>query len=324
MDEDLDDARDCPPNDLSLVSFAERLSEIARGDSTLLKNLFLSVILINSTKRSVHLHVLKSDRNGRPQLKLLVSRLYNMIIDYCIPRKKIIEAYKYYNKTRLNSKVAALYNEAQSMFTDIANSGEGGELLLFILTESVLGYPQVFSKMAIKTSQRMHFHGLDGVYLSCVGSPPILRLHFAESKIHKSPAGSIEDATSSIAAMILDEGFRGCSKRDFFLLNNYLDLGDKELEDALLGFLNPSDPRFCSPEICAVLLAGHELADYPVVIEGEQLSGAMVREFNELIQILEKCAKRKQIEKFHIDLFIVPFPNIQNFRDELLREMGLL
>ncbi len=209
------------------------------------------------------------------------------------------------------------------MFTDISNSGEGGELLLFILTESVLGYPQLLSKMALKTSSQMHFHGLDGVYISCKGSPPALKLHFGESKLHKSPAASVKEAIHSIADMLKDEGFMESTRRDYYLLNTQADLGCQDLEDALKGFLDPLDNRFLAPEICAVLLSGHELKDYPEVQNDETLPEKIGIKAKMLVKVLETSAKEKGINNFHIDLFLVPFPDIQAFRDQLLKELSL-
>lgn len=249
-----------------LLDFAKKLATKTRNQGTLLKNLFMTVLLVDADNRSIRLHILKADNNRRPQVGLLVRELCNMILDYCIPRKQMLDAIEHYSKTGSTQRILALGTEAQKLFTDISNSGEGGELLLFILTESVLGYPQVLSKMALKTSSNMHFHGLDGVYISCKGSPAVLRLHFGESKLHKSPSGSVKDATKSIADMLKDEGFLESARRDYYLLNTQADLGCRELEEALKGFLDPLDPRFLAPEVCAVLLSGHELKDYPVVL----------------------------------------------------------
>lgn len=313
-----------PLSNLELADFAERLAETTRRDQrVLLRNLFRTELLAEEARRSIRLHILKADHNGRPQVGLLVRELCNIIIDYCIPRKQVLQAYDHYKRTGSTQRIVALRTEAQNLFTDISNTGEGGELLLFILTESVLGYPQVLSKMALKTSSRMHIHGLDGVYISCKGAPAVLRLHFGESKLHKNPAGSVQEATFSIASMLMDEGFIGKARRDYYLLNTHADLGNQELEDALKGFLDPLDTRFLAPEVCAVLLAGHELKNYPVVQEDEPLPEKVLKTGNDLMKVLETSAAEKRIDSFHIDLFLVPFPDLAGFRDELLKELGL-
>jgi hypothetical protein len=312
------------PSNLELADFAERLAEMTRRDQrVLLKNLFRTELLAEEPRRSIRIHILKADHNARPQVRLLVRELCNIIIDYCIPRKQILQAWDHYKRTGSTQRIVALRTEAKNLFTDISNTGEGGELLLFILTESVLGYPQVISKMALKTSSRMHIHGLDGVYISCKGAPAVLRLHFGESKLHRTPAESVKNATYSIASMLTDEGFIGSARRDYYLLNTHADLGSQKLEEALKGFLDPLDTRFLSPEVCAVLLAGHELTNYPTVIEDEPLPATVLKKGNDLIQVLEKSAAEKKIDSFYIDLFIVPFPDLAGFRDELLKELGL-
>jgi hypothetical protein len=312
-----------PESNLDLTEFAEKLASRVRNQGVLLKNLFRANLLFAADNRSIRLHILKAGGNRRPQVGLLVRELSNTILDYCIPRKQILQAIDHFERTSSTQRLVALRTEAQKLFTDISNSGEGGELLLFVLTESVLGYPQVLCKMALKTSSRMHFHGLDGVYISCLGNPAILRLHFGESKLHKDPSGSLKKAICSVASMLNDEGFMESARRDYYLLNTHADLGCRTLEDALKGFLDPLDNRFLAPEVCAVLLAGHELKDYPVVLENEPLPERITSEGEKLVNLLETSAMENGINNFHIDLFLIPFPDIQAFRDQLLKELGL-
>jgi len=177
--------------------------------------------------------------------------------------------------------------------------------------------------MALKTSAKMHFHGVDGVYISCKGNSSALRLHFGESKIHKSPAGSVKEAIKSIADMLRDEGFMESARRDYYLLNSHADLGSQDLEESLKGFLDPLDRRFLAPEVCAVLLSGHEIKDYPVVLSDEPLPENIANTARKLMKVLESSAKEKGIDSFRIDLFLVPFPDIGAFRDQLLKELGI-
>ncbi|WP_321419226.1 DUF1837 domain-containing protein [uncultured Desulfobacter sp.] len=308
---------------LEFDEFAKKLVEKIRDQQILLKNLFKTIVLANSENRSIHLHVLKSDNNSRPQVGLLVRELSKTILDYCIPRKQIIQAVNHFKATQSTQRIVALKNEAQKLFTDISNSGEGGELLLFVLTESVLGYPQVLSKMALKTSAKMHYHGLDGVYISCSGNPGNLRLHFGESKIHKNPIGSVREAICSIATMLKDEGFIESARRDYYLLNSHADLANQDLEEALKKFLDPLDENFLAPEICAVLLSGHEVKKYPVVMDKDEFPIELIKKAKKLVKELEIQTKDKGINNFHIDQFLIPFPDVQVFRDLLLKELGL-
>lgn len=308
---------------IDINSFAKRLANIPRNQKVLLGNLFESMLLTSGNTRSVRLYAIKADGNNRPQVGQLVRNLCDITLDYCIPRKKITEAVEHFKKTGSTQKVVALNQEARSLFTDISNTGEGGELLLFILTESILCYPQALSKMSLKTSSQMHYHGLDGVYISCSGTPPCLCIHFGESKLHKSPASSVREAVKSIADMLKDEGFLNGTRRDFYLLNTQADLGSEQLEEALLGFLDPIDERYLAPQICAVLLAGHEVSDYPIIRQNKPMPEELIKKAKTLIDILSDEAIKGEIDTFHIDMFLVPFPDISSFRTALLEELGL-
>jgi hypothetical protein len=65
------------------------------------------------------------------------------------------------------------------------------------------------------------------------------------------------------------------------------------------------------------------LKNYPTVFEEGPLPDKVIGEANTLVQVLEKTAIEKKIDSFHIDLFLIPFPDLQAFRDELLKELGL-
>lgn len=309
---------------LDLDSFAERLKSSSRSRGSLLSNLFASTTVSSGSDRSVRLFVLTADGNGRPQVGLLAKRLCEMALDYCIPRSRIQEAVHQYETTKSSQRLLALAKEATNLFSDIGNSGEGGELLLFLLTEEVLECPQVVAKMSLKTNTRMHFHGLDGIYVSCKGDPLNLRLHFGESKLHKEPRSAVRESVRSISAFLKDEGFRSDARTDVFLLNEHADLGSPELREALLAFLDPEDARYMSPEVCAVLLAGHEYSEFPAIRRGEEVPSEVESIAVELVEVLETEASACGVGKFHTDAFLVPFPSISAFREQLMQELKLI
>ena len=309
---------------LDIESFAKRLKSSNRSRGALLSSLFVSTTVATQSERSVRLFVLTADGNSRPQAGLLAKKLCDMVLDYCIPRSRVREAVDQFEETGSTQRIVALGREATNLFSDIKNSGEGGELLLFLLTEEVLKCPQVVAKMALKTNRRMHYHGLDGIYVSCAGDPLNLRLHFGESKLHAEPRSAIRESVRSISEFLKDEGFRSQARTDIFLLNDHADLGSSDLKQALLAFLDPEDDRYMSPEICAVLLAGHEFSQYPTVRRGEPIPEEVVSLASQLVDVLESTASAEGIDRFHTDAFLVPFPNIQDFRNSLLEELKLL
>ncbi|NVM22140.1 MAG: hypothetical protein HWN68_10225 [Desulfobacterales bacterium] len=89
-----------------------------------------------------------------------------------------------------------------------------------------------------------------------------------------------------------------------------------------MGFLDPVDERYLAPKICAVLLAGHDVKDYPAIMGNRPMPPKLVKSATKLINVLSEEATECGIDTFHIDMFLVPFPNIQAFRNALLKELG--
>ncbi len=121
-------------------------------------------IPVGKTKTRLHCYFLPLDGNGRVRWKPLAEFLRDQIIDYAIPRRTIEGAFKQAEDTGSAAAVSNLHERARQLFTHLAKSGEGGELLLFAMAEAIFGITQIICKMTLKTSTSMHYHGSDGVY----------------------------------------------------------------------------------------------------------------------------------------------------------------
>ena len=82
----------------------------------------------------------------------------NAAADYAMPRAKVAEAKARDAKFNSTEAVAELVERAKRSFTDLATTGEGGELLLYLLAERFLKLPQILCKMDLKTDEKMHYH----------------------------------------------------------------------------------------------------------------------------------------------------------------------
>lgn len=299
------------------------LLDLAIRSPRRLQNLFVSKILSTHDGFSVRAHVLCSDGNGRPDIGNLIKTLAASTLEYCIPRSKIIDAQAKKERDNSYQELLILHGEARKMFTHLEKSGEGGELLLFLLSETVLGYPQLVSKMSLKTSSSMHYHGLDGIFVSVNTAENKLRLHFGESKLHKTCAGSIRECIKSISPILQDQGGLSEGRRDFYLINTVPDLGDQNLTNAFVNFLDPSHEDYMSPEVCAVLLAGFNAKNYPAFKRDGVISDEAIRDLNINIKAIESSIGIDDLGPFFVDLFLLPFPCIDDFREKLRNELGL-
>src|SRR5207247_8366099 len=87
-----------------------------------------------------------------------------------------------------------LYLAAKETFVAKPNSGEAGELLLFLLLEAN-GAVQLFSKMDLKTNPNMHVHGYDALHIE-VGENIVF--HFGHSKTFADIDRALTDALGDI------------------------------------------------------------------------------------------------------------------------------
>ena len=277
-------------------------------------------IPIANTMTKGHAYFILNDGNGRPRIEALTQELTNFALEYAIPRSKINEAIAELAKTNSPYALNALQRDAKNLFTELDKSGEGGELLLFWFAERVLKLPQIISKMSIKTSSNMHFHGSDGVHADIDPTDGLLRLYWCESKIHASLKKAITATLDSINKfLLLPFSFGGTQDNDIRLINYLGDLGDSQATYALKQFLDPKNPNFCSVKNCAICLVGGTSPSYSSLSGTpqeilNQLDTSLRTELPDWISHTQSKIKNLKIEEFIIHVIYVPLPNADDYR----------
>lgn len=282
-------------------------------------------IIIDGQNVKVYCHCLTTDGNGKVKIKRLAEFLRYAAADYAIPRTRVEEARARDTKFRSTSAVAALHEKAKAVFTDLAKSGEGGEMLLFLFAERFLGIPHVLCKMDLKTDSRMHYHGADGVYAS-VSDDGKLKLFWGESKVYKDPTDAIRDCLSSLAPFLIEEDHLGSSReRDLVLLSDKADLGNPELSAAFRRFFDTSSPLSNRVEYCGVALVGFDADFYP----DDDKKGAL-EDIVEAAKVglegwstsLGRRLTAERLQHFDIHFLFLPLPSVDKFRAAFLEAMG--
>jgi Cap4 SAVED domain len=301
---------------------AEALARLARGEQTDLAALLHNVeghVVVDETNVTAHCHCLTLDGNGRPRIEALVEAVAEHVLDYAIPRNEYRVAKEDERRTGSSRMVVRLINRARQLFTDLEQSGEGGELLLFALAEKVLQLPQLICKMSLKTNTRMHIHGADGLHAGVDKETGKLLLYWGESKIHGDVTGAVRECLASLAPMLQDHE---ASKRDLQLLQRHLDIDDQSLENALKKFLNPDDPAFNSVEFRGLCLVGFDCDAYPKGPSKSELK-SIVSAITAALPVWKKHVVKRvseeKLDEFSMHFFFVPFPSADRFR-ELFRE----
>ena len=301
----------------------EALQRLARGNRIDLAGLLTDVEVhtqIENTKVIFHFHCLKLDGNGRPRIRDLVQAVCDNVLDFAIPRSAINTAKAKMNASGSTAEIMRLGREARSLFTDLTQSGEGGELLLFVMAEQLLQLPQLICKMSLKTNSRMHVHGADGLHAGVDPLSGKLLLYWGESKIYEVASDAIRECLASLAPMIKTQA----STRDLQLLQRFADVDNPEMEEALKRFLDPRTEISTSLEFRGLCLVGFDCEHYPTdagVGTLTEVVEAMKTLPPELKKQICKRIREEKLEPFGLHFLCVPFPSSEDFRKKMREEL---
>jgi hypothetical protein len=310
--------------------FVEDLELLLRGRPDRL-NAYLHTLsfheLINQTNTVAHCHCVQVDANGKLRVADFCRYLATLIVDYCIPRSEIAEAKRECDETGSTAKLVALAQKARDLFTALPNSGEGGELLLSTMAETYLHLPQVMTKMSLKTSGQMHVHGSDAIHMGVDAQTGHLTLYWGEAKLRQDMNTAIDKCLEDIAPYLTAAGGSGAPyERDLFLLRDNLDLNDELLEGAIREYLDPDHERHLSLEYRGLCLVGFDCEAYLSMTTHKSvqaLRADISSAFARYKQKIEKGVQANLISRVVIEIFCVPFPSVQEFRDGFRREVRM-
>jgi hypothetical protein len=301
------------------------LERYARGEAQTLESVLCEIggsVDLPGTRAHCRCHFVQRDGNRRILLDELIERLAEEVIDYCIPRSRIEEAEEHRKKHHSASKYAALSTEARELFVQSEPSGEGGELLLYLLLENLLRLPQLFCKMPLKTSSKMHVHGVDGVHAKLL-EDGTLALYWGEAKLHGSVNSAIDNCFESLAPF-LTGGTTGPARRDLLLLRENLDLDDKGVEEALLRFLDRSRPEAARVEFRGACLIGFDLSEYPEPFEagGTEICEQVATAVGAWQKRIGERIAAQELHSFELEVFCLPMPSVADFRAKVLQRLS--
>jgi hypothetical protein len=283
-------------------------------------------VAIDGHSIKIHCHCLTVDGNGRVQPRRLAEFMRHAVANYAISRSRLTEAKARDEKYNSTEAVAALVDQARRSFTDLTTTGEGGEMLLFLLTERFLKLPQILCKMDLKTDARMHYHGADGVYAG-VTDTGVLKLYWGESKIYKDVGSAIRECLASLAPFLVEPEHEEAEReRDLILLSDKADLSNPDLTDALRRYFDRNSVMSKRVQYCGVALVGFDAECYPAddakAVADEIAEGARSALGKWKTNIGERLTVEK-LSRFEIEFFCLPLPSAEGFRSAFLKAMGL-
>lgn len=283
-------------------------------------------VLIDGHLVKIHCHCLTVDGNGKVTPHRLAEFMRNAVADYAIPRSKLNKAKARDIKHNSTEAVGGLMAEARRSFTDLGKTGEGGEMLLFLLAERFLKLPQILCKMDLKTDSRVHYHGADGVYAG-ISQDGLLKLYWGESKIYKTASEAIRECFASLSPFLIEPDHEGADReRDLVLLSDKADLSDPRLTDALKRYFDKNSVMSNRRQYCGVALVGFDAKFYPgdgvKGVASDLAAAARAEMVNWKARVGERLTAEK-LETIEIELFCLPLPSSDGFRDAFLTAMDL-
>lgn len=282
----------------------------------------LSHIDIPSTKAKGYCYCLKVDANGKLRLQDLIDYIDTRIVDYAIPKKEIDEAHNDFNTTGSTQKILQLNKKAENLFTDLEKTGEGGEILLYILTQDILCLPQLISKMSLKTSSKMHYQGADGIHFKYYSETGNLELYWAEAKMYKDLNAAVESCFKSLHGFLLDpKGCTSTQERDIDLItsNIHQNINDDTIEDLIVEYFDKDKEQSNHLVYKGVCFIGFDFDKYPseddITKTTEDIKKAILTEYDKWYNSIgEKIREHINLDKKEIHVFLMPFPSVEDFR----------
>jgi hypothetical protein len=313
----LDDALDLLKRDLSKLS-----AHLCEVDHTL---------TTECAGLTLRLHY-PAFRQGKPMVAELIDAVSMHIVHFCLPRKHVTDVYALYGQVAVEDftqKVEALRQEAYDLFkrAHIATNrnGEAGELILYLLTEWLLGAPQIIAKMSLKTNSEMPVHGADGVHARYCPATGRLYVYWGEAKLYGDIGDAITEAAKSIAYSLKEEKV----KHEISLVKRYLDLSGltDPARAAMLGMLDPFGPGYANRhDVISCLIA----FDFDAFTAAQAAKSDAEEEFRKLAlaklgEVAPKIAaalKGKGMEHQPVEMFIIPVPSVGRLRDLFQDKIG--
>ncbi|MCD8172170.1 MAG: DUF1837 domain-containing protein [Alistipes sp.] len=281
---------------------------------------------ISETNSKGYCYCLKVDANGNLRLKDLIDFIDTKIIEYAIPKKEIDQAKQYLVETNSPSKIEALKKKAKGLFTDLEKTGEGGEILLYILTQEFLKLPQLISKMSLKTSGQLHYQGADGIHVKYDTGSDCLNLYWAEAKMYQKLSDAITQCFDSLKGFLLDaQGYGSTQERDLQLITSNIqdNINDTELENIIVRYFDKDDDLSNKIVYKGICFIGFDCNKYPKEDDlsktMDEIKNAISAEHDKWYDSLgNKIKSHVNLDTKEIHIFLMPFPSVAKFREYYL------
>jgi hypothetical protein len=220
------------------------------------------------------------------------------------------------------------FQEAMHFFGDKQPDTDGkyGELILFLLTESILKTPMVAHKLSALQNPSDQVKGGDGIFLGEYDSKSAILI--GESKIQQKVGDAIAGSFQSIDRFHAPTGALAhelhIARRTFAK-----DLTQADL-DYIYSSLNPSSPEYKARIMVHPILIMYDNSQIGKIEKGcadredgeAKMRQHMVKEVDELQKkVSSELKKHKAVQAVYLDAFFIPLSDVKMFRELLYHKI---
>ena len=224
---------------------------------------------------------------------------------------------------QLRDKAIALFKKAHQ---NTKRNGEAGELLLYLLTEWLLGAPQLIAKMSLKTNPAMPVYGADGVHVRYCSETDRLLLYWGESKLYADVGSAIASAVKSITDSLKPEKI----DHEIGLVDRHIEFSglDPAAQQALLDYLDPFKEESNERVNVITCLIGFDFKTYDAVKNSDPLKAEQTFKHEVETNLagwskkLDKALAAAGLSQQKIEIFFFPLPSVSAFRDLFQDKVG--
>lgn len=261
---------------------------------------------------------------------------YDKIMRYCIPRKKLSDAFRKFRETNEERYINDLQDQARNLFVKSiekhgAHLGEPGELILFILLEAFFNAPQIACKMYLKTSEKMAVHGSDSVHIKMDENSENLTLIWGESKLYSILSKAFDEALKSIKSFVSidsDSG-RAPKERDIDIIKDMPDVDNDEMKHELYDYFDPYSEKSnkWSEEFFCMIGFDYDLYKKLPNMKDDELeiffASRYMSKIEKAFKNFEEKILQENLEHLEFKLILLPFESVENFRKEFYNLLGV-
>ncbi|MCP4603458.1 MAG: DUF1837 domain-containing protein [Proteobacteria bacterium] len=261
---------------------------------------------------NIRFNHLKLDGNGEPKFGELANCLVDHLAEYCFSARRR-------GTPHTSVEEGKLHREARALLTRRGESGEAGEVLLYLLCECILEAPQMVAKMELKTNPNDEIKGSDGIHMKWHEEDGALDVYFGESKVWNSLSGALDDAFGSI------EKFhsQGLLAHEIGMVTSHFKWSDEPMRQRVLDFVDRSRPPtdFRINHACLIGYGWNQYSDLvgtTVAAMTKDLKTRLEADTTRLRTLIDRRFDVIERKTLRFEVFFLPFRTVQEFRDAFI------